>query len=114
MVVDTVTCMGTKSGPMKERENDRRTRRQCMAAAAALGGWGVAGLKKKFKEKLPDVKLEKSEAVQVQFEHVGGSFWVVKNGSGIRMGDGKQGRRGMLWEKRKKKIKKGRGWKSSN
>lgn len=38
VVVDTVTCMGTKSSPMKERENDRRTRWRCMAAAAVGGG----------------------------------------------------------------------------
>lgn len=69
---------------------------------------GGGGLKKKFKEKLPDAKWEKSGAVQVQLERVGGSFWVLKNGSGIRMGDGKQGRRGTLWEK-KKKIQKGPG-----
>lgn len=71
---------------------------------------GGGGVKKEITGILPDVKLEKSEAVQVQLEHVGGSFWVLKNGSGIRMGDGKQGKRATLWEK-KKKIKKGRGWK---
>lgn len=42
-VVDTVTCMGTKFGPMKERENDRRAQRKCMAAAAALGVWWGGG-----------------------------------------------------------------------
>lgn len=46
--MDTVTCMGTKSGQMKERENDRRTRRQCMAVAAALGGWRCGGVKKEI------------------------------------------------------------------
>lgn len=39
--VDTVTCMGTKSRPMKERENDRWTRWKCMTAATGgEGGWG--------------------------------------------------------------------------
>lgn len=52
--------------------------------------------------------------MQVQLERVGGSFWVLKNGSGIRMGDGKQGRRGDALGEEKKKFKKGRGWKSSN
>lgn len=56
--------------------------------------------------------MEKSEAVQVQLEHVGGSFWVLKNGSGIRMGDGKQGKGGdVLGEE--KKSKRGGGGKAA-
>lgn len=47
--------------------------------------------------------------MQVQLERVGGSFWVLKNGGGIRMGDGKQGRRGDALGEGKKKIQKGAG-----
>lgn len=84
-----------------------------MYGGCCVGRVVVGGLRKKFKEKLPDVKWEKSEAVQVQLEHVGGSFWVLKNGGGIRMGDGKQGRRGTLWEKKKKNSKRGGGGKAA-
>lgn len=51
-------------------------------------------IKKRKKGKLSNVKKKKKtegvEAARVHPERVGGSFWVLKNSSGIRMGDGKQ------------------------
>lgn len=60
--------------------------------------------KKRNKRKLTDVKkAERGEAAKVHPERVGGSFWVLKNSSGIRMGDGKQWGRGGGGDQKKKK-----------